>query len=180
MVVSGVGVLFVLVFVVVVSLGMLFMMVIVVVVKGDRVDALGGNNPQAVEIGGLYQPLEPSFELQSVHEQDVGLADHPCLPRGGLVDMGVAVWTDERRHRDMFAADALHHVAENREGGDDRDGFVRLRDGRCSQRQGHKCCCGFQKGSAVCHGISFQNSRWRRGGIRATRLPVGPNTRDIP
>ena len=150
----------------------------VIVVERDRLDAFGRHRAYAAEVRGVDQPVQPAFELQPVDDQDLRFADGPRVGRGRLVDMRIAVGADERRDGDVLSADPLHHVAEDREGGDHRDRFAGLRDGRRGERQGEDGGGGCQKRSAGGHRNSFQASRWRRGKARPARPPTGPKTSD--
>ena len=153
-------------------------LVVVLVVERDRLDAFGRHHAHAVEVGGVDQTVEPAFELQPVDHKDLRFADGSRIGRGRLVDMRVPVRADERRDGDVLAADALYHVAEDREGGDHRGRPMGLCDGRSGERQGEEGGGGRQKRSAGGHGNSFQASRWRRGKARPARPPTGPKTSD--
>ena len=154
--------------------------VIVVVFEGDRLDPVGGHHACATEVRGVDQPVDPAFELQPVDDEDISLTHRARVGGGRLIDMGIAIGAYERRDNDMLAPDALHHVAKDREGRNDRDWLARLGRDRSGERQGKDSSCGLEESSAGRHGASFQASRWRRGKACATRPPDGPSTSDIP
>ena len=157
-----VGMLLVIVVVIMTVLGMLIVVVvmpglfgvvfvaavIVLVVERDRLDPLGCHHAHAIEIRSVDQPIEPALELQSVGDKDRRFADGPRVGRRRLVDVRIPVGADERRNSDVLAADALYHVAEDREGGDHRGRPVGLCNGRSGQRQGEDGSGGCQKRSA--------------------------------
>ena len=101
-----------------------------------RLDAVGRHHLDTAEVRSLDQAIQPAFKLQPVDDKDLRLADGARIGRGRLVHMRIPVGTDERRDRDVLAADLLHHVAEDREGGDHRDQPVGLCEGRSSEHQG--------------------------------------------
>ena len=152
--------------------------VIVLVVERDRLDAVGRHHPDTAEVRSVDQTIQPALELQPVDDNDLRFADGPRVGRGRLVDMRITVGADERRDGDVLSADALHHVAEDREGGDHRDRSVGLCDRRSGDRHGEEGGGGCQKRSAGEHRNSFQASRWRRGRGRPARPPTGPKTSD--
>ena len=43
----------------------------------------------------------------------------------GVIDMRVAIGTDQRRHADAVAADIAHEIAEDRKAGDDVEAILR-------------------------------------------------------
>ena len=59
----------------------------------------------------------------------------------------------------QVTGDLFDHVAENREGRHDRDGFARLREGGRAQHKRSHSHSGFQKGSAGRHKGAFQDSK---------------------
>ena len=87
------------------------LLVIGVLLIGDRRNPVGRHDAETAEIGSVDQPVQPAFELQAVHDEDLRLAHGSRGGRGRLVDMRVAVGADEGRDGDLVAADALHHVA---------------------------------------------------------------------
>ena len=166
--------------VVVIVLGVVFALVMVFFVEGNRFDPLCRHHAQAGEVGGVDQPVEPAFELEPVDDEHFCLTHGPGVGGGRLIDVGIAVGAYERRDSHVLAPDALHHVAKDREGRNDGDRFCRLGRYRSGQRQGKDGGCGLEEGSTGRHGISFQDSKWRRGKACVTRPPDGPSTTDTP
>ena len=172
--------------------GMLVVAVImtVLVVERDRVDPFGRHHPDTAEIRSVDQTGQPALELQPVDDKDLRFADGPRVGGGRLVDMRVAIRADERRDGDVLAADALHHVAEDREGGNHRGRLVGLCGGRSGERHGEEGGGGHQKRSAGGHGNSqhFVHAiglpsavRLRDGGAGRPAWrdrPTGPKTSD--
>ena len=103
------------------------------------------------EVRSLDQAIQPTFKLQPVDHKNFRLADGARIGRGRLVHMRIPVRADERRDRDAFATDLLHHVAEDREGGDHRDRAVGLCEDRSRERKGEDGG-GCQKRSTGKHG----------------------------
>ena len=136
---------------------------VVLVLECDRLDAVGRHHADAAEVRSVDQAVQPALELQPVDHQDLRFADGSRIGRGRPVDMRIPVGADERREGDMLSADPLHHVAEDREGGDHRDRFAglrgRRRGGRQGERQGEDGGGGCQERSAGGHRNSFQASR---------------------
>ena len=88
---------------------------------GARLDALGRDDDLAFEAGGFLQPVHPALEAKAVGEENGRGREVLGVGRRRLVDMGVAVRADQRRHIDAVSAHLLHHVAEDRERGDGLD-----------------------------------------------------------
>ena len=112
-----------------------FTVVVVAVFKGDRFDPFGRDDARAFESRRFDEAVDPTFKLKPVHEKKLGFADPTGIGGCGLIDMRVAVGTDERGKFDLRPADTLQHIAEDRKGRYDRDGFVRLRKGRHSKKE---------------------------------------------
>ena len=170
----------IMIIVVICRCGMFFVavVVIVLVVEDNRLDAFTGHHAHTVEIGGIDQPVEPSLELQSVDDKQVGFADGASCSRGGLIDMRISIRANERGDRNVLTPDAPHHVTENRECRDHAHRLVRLRRHGCGERQGDGSDGGIEKAPAVRHVDSLQVSRRWLGRARATRPPTGPKTTD--
>ena len=62
---------------------------------------------------------QKSLEMQAVDQHHIGAGDRHRIGGLRLVDMGVAVGTDERRQLDPLAADIAGEVADDREAGND-------------------------------------------------------------
>ena len=123
-----------------------------IVLVCDRLDAVGRHHPDTAEVRSLDQTVQPAFELQPVDDKNPRFADGLRIGRGRLVSMRVSIGADERRDRDVLAANSVHHVAEDREGGDHRNRFVGPCIGRRAERQGEYGDGGIQKRSAGEHG----------------------------
>ena len=66
-----------------------------------RLDAFGGDHDRRFGAGGLDQPLEPTFEAEPVHEDELGIGSLLGVARRGRIDVGIAVGTDQSRDRDI-------------------------------------------------------------------------------
>ena len=126
------------------AFGMLVMLVMVIVtftfgmfvmLASNRVDAVSCLHPEAAEVRSIDQPVQPALELQPIDDKDLRLADGSRIGRGRPVNVRIPVGADECRDFDMLSADALHHVAEDREGSHHRNRPVGLCDDRNGERQ---------------------------------------------
>ena len=80
------------------------------------------------------QRCSPSLETQAVDEDDVRLGHRPGIGDRGLVEVGVGVWPDDCAYAGEVADDLLHHVAQNREAGDNLHLWIPPL-GRCGSAQ---------------------------------------------
>ncbi len=90
---------------------------------GPRRHRGGGGHHGALVLGRFQQAGDEAFEAEAVDDHEVGLGDGLGVGRRRLVDVGVAVGTDERVHGDAVAADLGGHVAEHGKAGDHVERF---------------------------------------------------------
>ena len=81
------------------TLVMFFIVVVLAILfEGHRFDPRGCNHARAIEIGGVDQPVQPAFELESVHDEDLCFAHCTRVGGGRSIDMRIAIGADERRN----------------------------------------------------------------------------------
>jgi hypothetical protein len=154
--------------------------VIVPMVAGAlaRLDAFGGDHDRRFGAGGLDQPLEPAFEAEPVHEDELGIGDLLGIARRGRIDVGIAVGTDQSLDRDSVAADVFHEITEDREGRNHVESLLRARGSGDKQRgesRRRKQASSGQHGILL-YGRNGHASRWRPGNSCRTRPPTWPNS----
>ena len=89
-----------------------------------RFNAFGGHHYRALIAGGLDQTIHPALHPQPVDDDQVGRTHGFGIGRGRLVDMGVAVGTDQGGNLNPVAADIFDHIAQDAETRHDLDLFL--------------------------------------------------------
>ena len=132
-----------------VRVGVVVVMIVVVVLAAfNRPHALGGDDLQAFVAGALQQARHPAFITQAVGNHQLRLPDLARVRGRRLEDVRIAAQADQRLHRHALAADLLHQVAQDAEGGDhaQRLGGVGGRCHRAGQRGDQGDAAGNQQG----------------------------------
>ena len=61
---------------------------VIVLAKFDRIDPLGRDHTDALEVGRTDEPVEPALKLQPIDDENLGLAHRTHVGRGRLIDVG--------------------------------------------------------------------------------------------
>ncbi len=84
-------------------------------------DAACGDNGHALETGSLGDAVGPAFEAEAIGDEEAGLGDGLEVGGEGFEAVQVLVGAGEGADGDTIFADALGHVGEDGEAGDDGD-----------------------------------------------------------
>ena len=142
-----------------------------IVLHLQRRDALGRDHGRSLVARGCDQPIHPTFQTESVDEDDVGTLERTGIVGCRLIGVRIAVGADQRTNLDLVAADVANHVGENREA---RHHLERSRL-RGHGERGIASDSGGERKRDL-HG-SILLAKWR-GGSRRRKAPDGPKSRD--
>ncbi|MNE24679.1 hypothetical protein D3C80_1179760 [compost metagenome] len=146
--------------------------------KFQRLDTLGQFNDRRLGAAGVDQPLQEAFKFKAIDQHDASLADGNRIGRARLIDMRIAIRTDERGDLDAVAADIFGEIGDNRETGHDLEfGSRSLR--HQDRGEGKKACAGGKTEGSEHEGSPFfercfQAVLWRPEPRRSPSKPRVP------
>ena len=101
-------------FVAMIIIAMLVVMIfIVMLVKGQRRDARGRDQGLAFKVCGLNQARQPTFKIQAINYQKIGLAKRARVRWCRGIDMDIGTSPNQNGRIDSVTANLLNPVTKN-------------------------------------------------------------------